>query len=104
VAADPFTQDALLVQQCVVRLLFALRAMADARGEELTRPDPEERMHIHERNTEKKRSTALMLKSPMKVYRAFGEIGKEVFADGALSKKHKELTALAVAVSQNCFD
>jgi AhpD family alkylhydroperoxidase len=27
-----------------------------------------------------------------------------VFADGALSKKHKELTALAVAVSQNCFD
>lgn len=34
--ADPFTQDALLVQQCVVRLLFALRAMADARGQELT--------------------------------------------------------------------
>jgi hypothetical protein len=33
--ADPFTQDALLVQQCVVRLLFALRAMADARGKEL---------------------------------------------------------------------
>jgi len=27
-----------------------------------------------------------------------------VFADGALSKKHKELTALAVAISQNCFD
>jgi alkylhydroperoxidase/carboxymuconolactone decarboxylase family protein YurZ len=23
---------------------------------------------------------------------------------GALSRKHKELTALAVAVSQNCFD
>jgi hypothetical protein len=33
--ADPFTQDALLVQQCVVRLLFALRAMAEARGKEL---------------------------------------------------------------------
>jgi hypothetical protein len=33
--ADPFTQDALLVQQCVVRLLFALRAMAEARGGEL---------------------------------------------------------------------
>src|SRR5437879_1092272 len=61
-------------------------------------------MHVHERNTEKKRLNGLMLKSPMKVYRAFGEIGKEVFADGALSKKHKELTALAVAVSQNCFD
>jgi len=34
--ADPFTQDALLVQQCVVRLLLALRAMADARGADLT--------------------------------------------------------------------
>src|SRR5690349_6603003 len=33
--ADPFTQDALLVQQCVVRVLFALRAMAEARGGEL---------------------------------------------------------------------
>ena len=61
-------------------------------------------MHVHERNAEKKRLNGLMLKSPMKVYRAFGDIGKEVFADGALSKKHKELTALAVAVSQNiCF-
>jgi len=34
--ADPFTQDALLVQQCVVRMLFALRAMAESRAEELT--------------------------------------------------------------------
>ena len=33
--SDPFTQDALLVQQCVVRLLFALRTMAEARGSEL---------------------------------------------------------------------
>lgn len=33
--SDPFTQDALLVQQCVVRLLFALRTMAEARGAEL---------------------------------------------------------------------
>jgi hypothetical protein len=36
--ADPFTQDALLVQQCVVRMLFALRAMAEARGGELVKP------------------------------------------------------------------
>ncbi|MBI2543903.1 MAG: carboxymuconolactone decarboxylase family protein [Candidatus Rokubacteria bacterium] len=40
----------------------------------------------------------------MKVFGAFRELGKKVFADGALSKKHKELTALAVAISQNCFD
>src|SRR3989442_663322 len=38
------------------------------------------------------------------LYPAFGDLGKKVFADGAISKKHKELTALAVAVSQNCFD
>ena len=61
-------------------------------------------MHIHERNAEKKRLNGLMLKSPMKVYAVFGELGRKVFADGALSKKQKELTALAVAVSQNCFD
>jgi hypothetical protein len=34
--ADPFTQDALLVQQCVVRVLLALRTLADARAAELT--------------------------------------------------------------------
>jgi hypothetical protein len=33
---DPFTQDAMLVQQCVVRVLFALRGMAEARAIELT--------------------------------------------------------------------
>lgn len=33
--ADPFTQDALLVQQCVIRMLLALRTMADARAAEL---------------------------------------------------------------------
>lgn len=34
--ADPFAQDALLVQQCVVRVLFALRGQAEARAQELT--------------------------------------------------------------------
>jgi hypothetical protein len=34
--ADPFMQDALLVQQCVVRVLFALRGMAEVRADELT--------------------------------------------------------------------
>jgi hypothetical protein len=33
--SDPFAQDALLVQQCVVRLLIAVRTMAEARGAEL---------------------------------------------------------------------
>jgi len=34
--ADPFTQDAVLVQQCLVRLLFAIRALAEARAAEMT--------------------------------------------------------------------
>ncbi len=34
--ADPFTQDAILVQQCLARLLLAIRAMAEARAVELT--------------------------------------------------------------------
>ena len=36
--ADPFAQDAMLVQQCMVRLLFALRTMAETRGAELVPP------------------------------------------------------------------
>lgn len=61
-------------------------------------------MHLHERNAERKRINGLIAKSAMKVPAAFGDLGKRVYADGALSKKQKELTALAVAVSQNCFD
>src|SRR5438105_15707411 len=34
--ADPFTQDAVLVQQCLVRLLFAIRALAESRATDLT--------------------------------------------------------------------
>jgi hypothetical protein len=34
--ADPFSQDGLLVQQCVIRLLLALRCLAEARAVELT--------------------------------------------------------------------
>ena len=34
--ADPFAQDTLLVQQCVVRMLLALRTLAETRAAELT--------------------------------------------------------------------
>jgi hypothetical protein len=36
--ADPTAQDGLLVQQCLVRVLFALRGMAEARAGELIAP------------------------------------------------------------------
>ena len=61
-------------------------------------------IHLHEKNRERKRLNGLIAKSAMQVPAAVGEVGKRVFAGGALSKKHKELTALAVAVVQNCFD
>jgi hypothetical protein len=40
--ADPFTQDLILVQQCVVRALLALRTMAESRAVEMlaASPDP----------------------------------------------------------------
>jgi len=47
---------------------------------------------------------ALMTITGVIAVRNLSDVGKKVFADGAVSKKHKELTALAVAVSQNCFD
>ena len=61
-------------------------------------------MHLHEKQAERRRLNGLIATSPMKVPAAFGELGRRVYADGALPKKHKELMALAVAVSQNCFD
>lgn len=57
-----------------------------------------------ERVARKKRLNADILKSRMRVYPGFQELGRQVFTDGAISRKHKELMALAVAVSQNCFD
>jgi alkylhydroperoxidase/carboxymuconolactone decarboxylase family protein YurZ len=57
-----------------------------------------------ERVKRKKRLDGEILKSRIRVLPGFREMGKHVFADGAISKKHKELMALAVAVSQNCFD
>jgi hypothetical protein len=38
--ADPTAQDAQLVQQCLVRLLLALRGLAEARARALTDPGP----------------------------------------------------------------
>ncbi len=57
-----------------------------------------------ERKARKQRVDATILGGPGRVLRGFRELGPQVFREGAISKKHKELMALAVAVSQNCFD
>lgn len=59
---------------------------------------------LQERRARRRRLNGKILASPMRVYAAFRGTGERLFTDGALSKKHKELMALAVAVSQNCFD
>jgi len=41
--------------------------------------------------------------SAMRVPAAMRAVGREIFADGAISKKHKELTALALAVATGAF-
>jgi alkylhydroperoxidase/carboxymuconolactone decarboxylase family protein YurZ len=42
--------------------------------------------------------------STMRVPGAMREVSRGVFGDGAISKKHKELTALTVAVATNCWE
>jgi alkylhydroperoxidase/carboxymuconolactone decarboxylase family protein YurZ len=57
-----------------------------------------------ERVKRRKRLNGQILRSRMRVFPGFQELGNQVFADGAISRKLKELMALAVAVAQNCFD
>ncbi len=57
-----------------------------------------------DRKRRKQQIDTRILRGPGRVLRGYRELGPQVFADGALSKKHKELMALAIAISQNCFD
>lgn len=56
------------------------------------------------RQARRKHLNGLMLASPMKTFPAMSDLGRQVFAEGAISKKHKELTALALAVATNCWE
>lgn len=57
-----------------------------------------------ERRARWKHLNGLIMSSPMKTYRVVSELGSQVFADGAIPKKQKELTALAVSVANNCWE
>ena len=57
-----------------------------------------------ERTRRKKHLNGQILQSRMRVFPGLQALGTQVFTDGAISRKHKELMALAVAVSQNRFD
>ena len=53
-------------------------------------------------NRERKEAHTRLTKLNSKVYKAFLEMEKVTFCDGALSKKHKELIAAAIGVVTNC--
>jgi alkylhydroperoxidase/carboxymuconolactone decarboxylase family protein YurZ len=57
-----------------------------------------------QRQARREHLDGLIRASPMKTYPVLSELGRQVFADGAIAKKHKELTALAVAVASNCWE
>ena len=53
-------------------------------------------------NRKRKEAHARLTKLNSKVYKAFLEMEKVTFCDGALSKKNKELIAAAIGVVTNC--
>lgn len=53
-------------------------------------------------NRERKEAHTRLTKLNSKVYKAFLDMEKVTFCDGALSKKHKELIAAAIGVVTNC--
>jgi alkylhydroperoxidase/carboxymuconolactone decarboxylase family protein YurZ len=57
-----------------------------------------------QRKARREHLDGLIQRSAMKVPGSIRALGRQVFADGALSKKHKELTALALAVANNCWE
>lgn len=57
-----------------------------------------------QRQARRQRLDALIATSGMKAPAAMRAAGSAIFADGAISRKHKELTALAVAVATNCWE
>ena len=53
-------------------------------------------------NIKRREAHATLTKLNSKVYKAFLEMEKVTFCDGALSKKNKELIATAIGVVTNC--
>ena len=57
-----------------------------------------------QRQARRQHLDGLIAESPMRVPGAMKALGREIFTGGAVSKKHKELTALAIAVANNCWE
>jgi AhpD family alkylhydroperoxidase len=57
---------------------------------------------LKEISIQRKRAHTKLLANASKVYDCFLAMEKAAYADGALSKKHKELIGLGISVIQNC--
>ncbi len=57
---------------------------------------------LREISIQRKRAHTKLLANASKVYDFFLKMEKAAYADGALSKKHKELIGLGISVIQNC--
>jgi len=57
---------------------------------------------INEINKKRKWANGKLVKSGSKVFRIIQELEKATFADGALTKKQKELIAIGISVITNC--
>ena len=57
---------------------------------------------LKEISIQRKRAHTKLLANSSKVYDCFLAMEKAAYADGALSRKHKELIGLGISVIQNC--
>jgi AhpD family alkylhydroperoxidase len=57
---------------------------------------------LKEISLQRKRAHHKLLANASKVYDCFVAMEREAYADGALSKKHKELIGLGISVIQDC--
>ncbi len=57
---------------------------------------------LKEITARRKASHGRLLKLESKTYKAFLEMERATFSDGALSKKHKELIAVGISVVKDC--
>ena len=51
----------------------------------------------------RKKYNQLMFKSGISTFRKFEELEANALQDGVLSRKHKELIALGISITQKCY-
>lgn len=58
-------------------------------------------MHIHDTNEQRKRLNSLMATND-DFFKKFGTLDDEVYSEGAIPKKYKELCGLSISVFSKC--